>query len=207
MNTADRILFLLKTRGPHTAQALAELLDLTSMGARRHLEGWGEKGLVATEDRNEGVGRPARYWRLTEAGHARFPDRHGDLTVAMLGQIRTLFGQEGLDRLIAAREQECEQRYAARLDGIDGLPERAQALAGEREAEGYMAEVMPQPDGSLLLVENHCPICAAARECQGFCQSELAVFQRAMGPQCTVARTDHLLAGARRCAYLIKPVA
>ena len=35
MNTAEQTLFLLKTRGPQTAQQLAVLLGLTSMGARR----------------------------------------------------------------------------------------------------------------------------------------------------------------------------
>ena len=84
MNTADRILFLLKTRGPQTAQQLADLLKLTSMGTRRQLEAWRGAGMIASDDRSEKVGRPARYWRLSEAGHARFPDRHSELTVHMI---------------------------------------------------------------------------------------------------------------------------
>lgn len=43
MNTAEQTLFLIKTRGPQTAQQLAALLELTSMGARRQLEAWQEK--------------------------------------------------------------------------------------------------------------------------------------------------------------------
>jgi len=31
-----------------------------------------------------------------------------------------------------------------------------------------MAEFEAEPDGSFLLIENHCPICAAAKTCQGF---------------------------------------
>jgi predicted ArsR family transcriptional regulator len=27
-----------------------------------------------------------------------------------------------------------------------------------------------------FLIENHCPICAAATECQGFCRAELSNF-------------------------------
>jgi predicted ArsR family transcriptional regulator len=42
--SADQILFLMKTRGPKTAQQLADLLGLTSMGARRQLEAAQEKG-------------------------------------------------------------------------------------------------------------------------------------------------------------------
>ena len=75
-----------------------------------------------------------------------------------------------------------------------------------RSSEGYMAEVETRDDGALLLVENHCPICAAARQCQQFCRSELDLFQRVLGPGCTVGRVEHMLDGARRCVYVIKPV-
>jgi predicted ArsR family transcriptional regulator len=206
LNTADQILFLLKTRGAKTAQQLADMLELTSMGARRHLEAAEEKGLVTYEDVAEKVGRPSRRWLLTEAGHARFPDRHADLTLQLITQVRSLFGEEGMDKLITAREQASEAFYRESIDDNAALPERVNALALARDVEGYMAEVEPQDDGTLLLVENHCPICAAARECQQFCRSELDVFRRVLGPDCQVERAEHILAGARRCAYRIKPV-
>ena len=206
MNTSDHILFLLKTRGPSTAQQLAEQLQLTSMGVRRHLEQAQEKGLLQTEDRADKVGRPARYWLLSEAGHARFPDRHSELTVQLIAQVRTLFGDAGLDKLITAREQTSEASYNTRLAGSKTLSQKVTRLAEARDAEGYMAEMEKQTDGSFLLVENHCPICAAATECQGFCKSELDVFRRTLGPGCAVERVEHALAGARRCVYRITPV-
>lgn len=206
MNTAEQILFLLKTRGPRTAQQLADLLGLTSMGARRQLEAAEQKGLAGHEDVADKAGRPSRRWRLTAAGHARFPDRHSDLTVNLIRQARAVFGEEGLERLIAAREQATEAHYRMEVDSAAGLPARAAALAAAREAEGYMAETEVRGDGSVLLIENHCPICAAATECQKFCRSELEIFQRVMGQGCSVERAEHLLSGARRCVYVIKPV-
>jgi predicted ArsR family transcriptional regulator len=176
------------------------------MGARRHLEAAEGKGFVTFEDVAEKVGRPARRWLLTDAGHARFPDRHADLALQLITQVRALFGEEGMDKLIAARERASEAFYRETLGAASALPERVQALALARDVEGYMAEVETQDDGSLLLVENHCPICAAARECQNFCRSELDVFQRVLGPGCAVQREEHLLAGERRCVYRIKPV-
>ena len=206
MNTAEQILFLLKTRGPKTAGQVAELMDLTSMGARRQLEAALEKGLVAFEDVADKVGRPSRRWRLTPAGHARFPDRHADVAVELIAQARQVFGEAGLERLIAARETAIEAHYRMAVADQHGLAARAQALARARDDEGYMAEVEEGADGSVLLIENHCPICAAARACQNFCRSELEIFQRVMGADCTVERTEHQLAGARRCVYVIKPL-
>lgn len=204
MNTADQTLFLLKTRGAQTAQHLAQLLGLTSMGVRRQLEAAQAKGLVACVDSPGQVGRPVRRWMLTDLGHARFPDRHADLTVQLIGQVRILFGEEAMERLIAAREVAGEDLYRSHIDAAAPLPERAATLALLRDAEGYMAEAQAQPDGSVLLVENHCPICAAARTCQQFCRSELEVFRRVLGPDCSVEREEHQLAGARRCAYRIR---
>jgi predicted ArsR family transcriptional regulator len=206
MNTGDHILFLLKTRGPSTAQQLAEQLQLTSMGVRRHLESGQEKGLLHTEDRADKVGRPARYWLLSEAGHARFPDRHSELTVQLIAQVRTLFGEAGLDKLIAAREEVSEASYATLLAGGKTLAKKIARLVEARDAEGYMAQMEQQDDGSFLLIENHCPICAAAAECQGFCRSELDVFRRTLGPESAVERVEHALTGARRCVYRITPV-
>ena len=66
-----------------------------------------------------------------------------------------------------------------------------------------MAECTRMPDGSMLLAENHCPICAAASTCQGLCREELSLFRAVLGDKARVERTDHILAGARRCAYRI----
>lgn len=206
MNTADQTLFLIKTRGPQTAQQLATLLGLTSMGARKQLEAWQDKGMLTYEDVADKPGRPSRRWLLTEAGHARFPDRHAELTVQLIDQVRGLFGDAGLEKLITSREAASEREYRQHLAASRNLPERVHALAQARSAEGYMAEVETQDDGSLMLVENHCPICAAAKQCQKFCRSELELFQRVLGPDCSVGRVEHMLAGARRCVYVIKSV-
>ncbi|MBB5610282.1 MULTISPECIES: metalloregulator ArsR/SmtB family transcription factor [unclassified Janthinobacterium] len=206
MNTFEQTLFLLKMRGPQTAQQLAALLDITSMGARRQLEAAQEKGLLVCEDVADKVGRPSRRWQLSEAGHARFPDRHADLTLELIAQVKTLFGEAGLDKLIAAREQSSEAAYRKLIDGDSTLLQRVNSLAVARDGEGYMANAEVQDDGSVLLVENHCPICAAATSCQNFCRSELAIFQRVLGEGCTVERSEHLLDGGRRCVYKIVPV-
>lgn len=206
MKSSDHILFLLKTRGAQSTQQLADHLAITSMGARRQLEAAHEKGLVEFEDVGSKIGRPTRRWTLTAAGHARFPDRHADLTLQLIGQARAVFGDAGLDQLINARDKAIEANYMMALQDQPGMAGRVEALARVRDAEGYMADSELREDGSMLLIENHCPICAAARECQNFCRSELEIFQRVMGPGCQVERAEHLLSGARRCVYVIKPV-
>jgi predicted ArsR family transcriptional regulator len=201
--SATRLLHALKAAGPQSAAVIARRLGVTSPAIRQHLAKLQAEGLVAFVDHAAGVGRPRRRWHLTEKGHARFPDSHAGLALDLIQSVGRIFGEEGLDKLISAREQASFALYSARLGGGD-LHQRLRQLAAVRSEEGYMAEVTAAPDGNFLLSENHCPICVAARACQGLCRSELALFRAALGPGVEVERSEHILAGARRCAYRIR---
>ena len=199
----DRILFQLKTRGPQTAADVAARLAMTPPGARQHLLKLEAAGLIGSEDRREGRGRPRKYWRLTQQGHNRFPDRHSDLTLDLLRSMRAVFGDSGVEALIEHRERASIAEYRKAVQARASFREKLAALARIRSREGYMVSVARESRDSFLFIENHCPICAAAAACQGLCRSELAVFRAVLGTDVTVERIDHLLAGARRCAYRI----
>ncbi len=207
MTPADQILQALKTRGPLSTGDLASLLGVSGEAARQQMARLEADGLIAGEREGGAVGRPRRRWSLTEKAQGRFPDRHPELTVQLIRSIERSLGPSALDRVIGAREEEQRRAYRTALAGARSLRQRVERLAAARAAEGYMAEVSREPGGrGLLLVENHCPICAAARACQGFCRSELEVFREVLGPEVEVERVEHILAGARRCTYRITPV-
>ena len=204
-STPDRLLYQLKSRGPQPAATLAAAVAITPMGAHKQLQSLQAQGLVDSRDEADGPGRPKRWWSLTAAGHARFPDRHGDLAVQLLRHAAAVLGPEAIDRLLLAREQAQLVEYDAALASLASLGARVKRLAALRSREGYMARVEKQGAG-WLLVEDHCPICAAAASCQGLCRSELQIFQLCLGDGVRVERIEHVLAGARRCAYLVTPV-
>jgi len=125
------------------------------------------------------------------------------LTVELIDAARKVFGNDGMERLILQREEVMRRRYRAAMKGAQGMEAKLARLCELRNEEGYMAEWTKVAPGTFLLVENHCPICAAARSCQGFCRSELGLFDAVLGPRATVERTEHIVTGARRCAYRI----
>ena len=204
-STADQILFELKTRGPAKTRELALRIGITRQAIRDHLERLAAERLVEHATAPDGVGRPRQTWSLTAKGHGRFPDTHAQMTVELIEAIRSEFGEAGLNRLVDRRGQAMAAQYEQALCGAGSLEERVKRLARLRSADGYMAEVSRREDGSYVLAENHCPICAAAGACQGFCRSELALFARLLAPA-RVERTEHVLAGSRRCSYLVVPV-
>jgi predicted ArsR family transcriptional regulator len=200
----DGVMYQLKTRGPQTAAQVGRRLRVTAMAVRQHLYRLKESGLVEFSDERRKVGRPARVWRLTSAAANRFPDTHSDLTVEIIAAVRAAFGEAGMDKLLRERTRRQLEDYRSRLRPAGtSIAKRAQALAEIRREQGYMAECTRLPDGSILLAENHCPICVAASTCQGLCRDELSLFRALLGDKANVERTDHILAGARRCAYRI----
>ena len=203
---ADRILLALKTRGPLSTAELGRILGVTGEAARQQLVRLEAEGLVEGRRETGGVGRPPQSWSLTAQAQGRFPDTHPELTVQLIGSIERTLGAAALDRVIDARQEQQRKVYLEALAGARTLRDRLQRLAAVRSAEGYMAAVRKAGDG-YLLIENHCPICAAARACQGFCRSELELFQDVLGEEIEVERVEHVLAGGRRCAYRIRKAA
>ncbi|WP_018899007.1 transcriptional regulator [Rhizobium sp. 2MFCol3.1] len=202
---ANRILMLLKTEGPQLLSAIGDALSISGEAARQQLAKMADEGLVEPVSAPApGRGRPRQLWHLTPSGNARFPDRHAELTATLLATMVQSLGPQALDTVIAARETETLARYRSEITAED-LPTRVRQLAGIRTDEGYMADSWQEEDGSLLLIENHCPICAAATACAGFCRSELETFRSILGAD--VEREEHILHGARRCAYRISGTA
>ncbi|WP_191058630.1 helix-turn-helix transcriptional regulator [Geminicoccus harenae] len=205
--TADRLLHALKSGGPQVAANLADRLSITPSAVRQHLDRLLALGRVGFEDRREGVGRPRRYWHLTAEGQTGFPDGHAELALELLAAVPALFGKDGLEALVAARTAANTSRYRAALEGLAGTGPRLAALARLRAAEGFMAELVDEADGDILLVQNHCPIMAAAGACRGLCQAELAMFAELLGPGIEIQRAEHIAAGDRRCSYRVRPAA
>lgn len=203
-NPAERILMMLKMRGTLTAADLGKRLGTTGEAARQQLMRLADEGLVVSSSLRSGVGRPIQQWHLTPAAQARFPDTHAALTVEILDIIRTSLGESAVDTVISVRESETRAAYEAAMPDHGSLRDKVAALTELRSAEGYMADFEENDDGSILLIENHCPICAVATSCQGFCRAELQVFRSVLGPYVSVERREHIVNGGRRCTYLIR---
>jgi predicted ArsR family transcriptional regulator len=209
-STRHAILDILKREGPQEAKSLAQRLGITPMAIGLQLTSLVEEKLVAAEPEpaNPGKrGRPVHRWALTEAANRVFPDAHALLTAGLLGSLQEIYGDQGMQKLLDARTRHQQEEYAQSIPAGGSLKDKVKALARLRDREGYMTEVEPTSGGGFRLIENHCPICTAAKTCQGICQSEWQAFSALMGPGAKVTREEHLLSGGRRCVYAVEPVA
>jgi predicted ArsR family transcriptional regulator len=205
-----QLLELLKRLGPLTAGKISARLGTTDVAARQHLGTLEVAGLVSAETQppSGGRGRPSIRWSLTERAQALFPNHHAELTVGLIDAIRETVGEAGLQQIAQTRAEAQLALYRRLLPPpTASLCQRIEALAKQRTAEGYMAEVVTEGRGRYLLIEHHCPICEAAKSCSGLCSTELELFRRVLGEDVEVERTRHLLSGDDRCAYRISKTA
>ncbi|AFY45999.1 putative transcriptional regulator [Nostoc sp. PCC 7524] len=203
VRTRRAIVNLLKQQGAMDSQELAACLGISAMAVRQHLYALQDEHLVTYEEEPRDMGRPAKLWQLTPDANRLFPDGYAELTLGLIQAVTVAFGETGLDKLLEVRTKQQLAIYQAQISNQDTLAARLAALVKLRSHEGYMAESKALDDGSFLLIENHCPICAAATACTGLCEQELMIFQCVLGENVKVERAEHILAGARRCVYRV----
>jgi predicted ArsR family transcriptional regulator len=201
--TRNRILLLLKEEGPSDSISLAKRLRLSAMGVRQHLYALVEENLVSSTTEPRRIGRPVKVWRLTPAADQFFPDTHPKLTIDLMDAIQRCFGEVGFERVLKSRKHKQLADLRAQLPPEATLEDRLDFLVERRRKEGFLAEVRTDEEAAYLLIENHCPVHAAAVACEALCDMELSLLRSILGPNASVERVEHILDGSRRCVYRV----
>src|SRR5919201_3462641 len=199
-STRERILVLLRRHGRLSAPRLADLLQLTTVGVRRHLALLERDGLVTAQVEKPRRGRPTAVYRLTDAGLETFPRHYDELALQALAFLRDRDDAATLHQFLAWRNERLAASYADRVEGAT-LAERAAALAEVLSEQGYMAEVEQAPGGGLRLCQHNCTVEHLASELPDLCASEAELFERLLGTR--VEREATVVDGAVRCVTRI----
>jgi DeoR family transcriptional regulator, suf operon transcriptional repressor len=199
------VLYALRRRGEASAEQIAEQLDMTVSGARQHLSALIRDGFVEsaeTETPEPRRGRRPLVYAATSAADAIFPKAYGELTNELLGYLEGSDPQL-LDELFAQRREHRIRNAQARLESRRGLGAKVAELTRILDEDGYLASSERVSPGVYRIVEHNCAIWAVAQRYGQACTSELD-FIRAALPGATVDRVQHMVAGARRCAYEVR---
>jgi predicted ArsR family transcriptional regulator len=200
---AERVARALLQAGPSTAADLAETLEMTPAGVRRHLSALVEEGLVVAHDRapygptpKRGRGRPGSVFTLTAAGRSACDQAYDGLAIAALRFLSAEYGPTAVEAFAADRARQVVGAVAT-ADG-SATPEQVAEMLSRA---GYAAVIEPLGDVAVQLCQHHCPVVDAAREFPAFCEAETAELSRVLGRH--VTRLATLAHGDEVCTAVI----
>lgn len=153
--TTRRTLLEALLGGPETAHRLAGAARVRPSAARRHLEDMVQQGFVRALFRQEGLGRPKKYYEVTEAGREQLPRRYDALAGWMADAAGQAHGPAGLARLMDAVAEGLAREHARPLPQDAPLRERVRAAAAVLRAIGFKTEVEERGD-RLVIVRRDC---------------------------------------------------
>jgi predicted ArsR family transcriptional regulator len=205
--TRERVARSIMENGPSTAVDLAQRLDLTPAAVRRHLDHLLELGTVEPVEQrasvHRGRGRPARAFRLTEAGRDDFAQQYDDLAAQALRFLAETGGHNAVQEFARRRVAFIERDYDLVTRANPELSP-AQALAQVFTDEGYAATVRDLPVIGDQLCQQHCPVSHVAHEFPELCEAETEAIGRVLGTH--VARLATIAHGDGVCTTCIPTV-
>lgn len=202
-STRVRVLDLIITLGPVSSAELAQRIELTAAGIRRHISSLEADGLI-TDHEPAGValprrGRPARHYIATDTGRDRLSNAYSDLATSALGYLARTAGTAAVAEFAASRTKEVETRYRVAVDDAGPDPgDRAVALATALTHDGFAATIREVGRGgvAIQLCQGHCPVLKVAHEFPQLCDAELSAFSRLLGVHvqrlATLAEGEHV---------------
>jgi predicted ArsR family transcriptional regulator len=200
--TRDRVARTLLLERNVTASAISHELGLTPAAVRRHLDALVNTGLASPIDTapTGQRGRPARSYRLTEAGRERFPQAYQELAADAMQFLVDRVGIEAVTEFARARAGGIASRLTevAAADALD--PDRrpfdgtaadrvvadsdpnhlVDLLARALDVDGYATSVRPVGTGAQLC-QHHCPVAHVAAAFPQLCEAETELFSRVLG--------------------------
>lgn len=113
--TKEKILELLKKQVEMSVGELTDVLGITHMAVRKHLNVLLKDGFVQFREIKQDIGRPLQMFSISEKGDRLFPKNYEGLTVDFLHDIRDLHGDESIHYLFKKRELRLTNRYFKRM--------------------------------------------------------------------------------------------
>jgi DeoR family suf operon transcriptional repressor len=199
------VLYAVRRRGEATAEQVAEQLGMTVSGARQHLSALVSSGLAEAtelEPADAKRGRRTLVYCATREADAYFPKAYGELTNELLGYVAES-DPALLDEMFAKRREERIRNATERLANRRTLAAKVAELTKILDQDGYFATWDKLAPGVFRIIEHNCAIWAVAERYGQACTSEIE-FIRAVLPDAGVERVEHMVAGARRCAYEVR---
>jgi len=198
--TREKIILLLKKRGPLAIGALSRELSITSMGIRQHLLSLEKRGLIEYITKRQGIGRPAFLYKLTEKADDLFPKEYDKFILNLFRDIEKNDGREKIEEILKWRKSRIIKEAKDALADKKSIREKLNGLRNILESDGYLSELSESNNHFTLKLFN-CPIFKLASEFKEVCRYDLQMLKELIGKELT--REECIVDGNPSCTYTI----
>jgi predicted ArsR family transcriptional regulator len=201
--TRQKIIAYLKEKDMATVDELADVVGLTPMAVRYHLNVLQSENLIFASDLRRpsaGRGRPQQVYQLTEAADELFPVDYYSLTGYLLDELNVRMGGEGVAELFYHIADRLAQE-APPIKPNQPVEERLAELVAFLGNKGFVADWEKSDNGDYLIHAYSCPYRQVAKDYEQVCQLD----ERVIGVMLSVdpVRTACLADGDNHCTYRV----
>jgi predicted ArsR family transcriptional regulator len=202
--TRKRILEILKERGQATVDELSDMLELTSVTVRHHLDVMRTEGLVEPPvvRHRSSPGRPQYVYTLTPRASEHFPRNFDGLSNRLLDSMRDSLDERQINVIFEGVTHRfvAEAPQPAPGESLTETLTRVEAFLNEN---GYVAHWEEAPEGYVLHTCN-CPYEGSPSGNPELCEMDFELISQLLGQ--TPERVGRLVEGCSSCAYLVREV-
>ena len=198
--TREKILMLLKKKGPLAIEDLGKELNITSMGIRQHLLSLERRGLIAYSTKRQGIGRPAFMYMLTDYADDLFPKSYHEFLIGAFKDIEKHDGRKKIDDIFKWRKSRILKEMKETLAEAKNMLDKLNSFRDILESKGYFVEIADS-NGHFRLQQFNCPIYKLATQFREACVHELQMYKDFFGKE--INRKECLADGDLSCTYII----
>jgi predicted ArsR family transcriptional regulator len=198
-NTRDRVLQTLLFRERCTINELADTVQINPISVRHHISRLEADGLVAFDETRHGVGRPRRFYFLTEKGREHFPTRYIRLTMRLLEQLKESVPPIFIKGLFTQMAQDMASNYQSEMTGLP-MDQRIELVKQFLNREGFSVEVEKLGD-SYHIRESNCPYFQVGQTHPEVCSLDQTLISTLLN--IPAQKVQCLLHGDAHCTYIV----
>lgn len=199
--TREYILTILKEHHQATVDELSQILGLTAVTVRHHLDILRREGLVAAPiaRRRKAPGRPKHVYTLTDKASVFFPKRYDHLASLLLSEVNARLSPAEVDQMMKHMGERIASQAALPDEG--DFEARLAAAVDFLNEQGYLAHWERRDGGDYLLHIVNCPYERVARQDHQVCTMDLALLTQLL--EVSPQRISWAAQGDNECTYAI----
>jgi DeoR family suf operon transcriptional repressor len=193
---------LLERNEGATADELVEIIGITKTAVKDHLSQLEHLGYISYRDEKGAVGRPRRFYLLSDQGIEAFPRQYSWLSTALLEQVSESFSANEISVLLEGLAEKMSAPLQVQLKSLSEK-ERLKLIVKTMNELGYRAQLKETDTAIGAIIEaTNCVYHTVAQKNPELCQFDISLLKRTS--KLKVKLETCIARGGATCRFCLK---